>query len=162
MGTNVFNQVICTLRCHCGSCTVVGAQKMSVSLPPQVPSWTVHFTAIVPYIAHNTIRSRTNYSLNLPCVHTANTHMSCCQPSWETVSFVRFPFSLQRPLPFRPIRLVRAARFQAEAADAIIQIIHCTLPGGMFPVTGALDMYTASLYQPPPPQSSEKCLSHPR
>ena len=73
-------------------------------------------------------------------VHTqpTRTHLAA-NASLETVSFVRFPFSLQWPLPFGPLGPGPAAHGQAGTpipcraapwpADAVVWIVHRTPPG---------------------------------
>ena len=54
-------------------------------------------------MAHNQTRAGTNDWLHSPCVDTANPHPPVsARTSWETLAFVRFPFSLQWPLSWGP------------------------------------------------------------
>lgn len=77
MGTNAFNQIICTLWSHCGSSAVVGAQMSEQGVSPnphlQVPSRTVHLTGDCPFSGHDVTGPETKCLLCVPCVHTANT-----------------------------------------------------------------------------------------
>ena len=110
-------------------------------------------------------------------VHTqpTRTHLAA-NASLETVSFVRFPFSLQWPLPFGPLgpgasspwsgRDPHSLQSGAMAGrrrrvDRALHVSRGPLPPGW--VSGVpLEVCTASLYRPPLLKPSGKPLTRPR